>query len=576
MELPDRHFAARSDSDLRRRERAVQDRPTKARAGRTISGDLTRNDKSRQGSSGGPITKDNTRIEYYDTIFTINESPITKGLIWVGSDDGLVHLTRDGGKTWTERDAAQRHLPEWVADQRDRAIAVRSRDRLRRRDHVYKSDDFKPYMYKTTDYGKTWTKIVNGIPDDHFTRVVREDPNRKGLLFAGTEFGIYVSYDSGDHWQSIQLNLPVVPITDLAFHKRDDELVVATQGRAFWIMDDLNLLWDLKGQTPTEDIKIFKPKNAMRTEGGGRGGGNHPPPGVGSNPPNGAVIEYWLKDRPKGEVTLEILDAKGAAVNKYSSKTVERAARDEAMAEQEAAFNPFAGAGVPRAPAQQGMNRFVWNLHYPDATVFPNMILWSGSTRGPMVVPGNYSVKLTVDGKTQTQSFTVVKDPRFKTTSEDFNRQLALALQIRNKLSQTNQAVIDIRQAKKQLADYISLWKDVPAAKNVVQTAQDLTKKLSLVEEELYQVKNQAQEDPLNYPIRLNNRIAALLGVVEGTDTSPTRQSESVNEELTTEVNVQLRNAQKLLTDDIAAFNKMVKDANIPAVTIAKPKSGVE
>jgi hypothetical protein len=193
-----------------------------------------------------------------------------------------------------------------------------------------------------------------------------------------------------------------------------------------------------------------------------------------------------------------------------------------------------------------------------------------------VIVPGNYSVKLTVDGKTQTQAFTVIKDPRFKTTTEDFNRQLALALQIRNKLSQTNQAVIDIREAKKQLADYVSLWKDVPAAKSVVQTAQDLTKKLSAVEEELYQVKNQAQEDPLNYPIRLNNRIASLLGVVEGTDTAPTRQSEAVNEELSTEVNVQLRNAQKLLTDDIAAFNKMVKDANIPAVTISKPKSGVE
>ena len=221
------------------------------------------------------------------------------------------------------------------------------------------------------------------------------------------------------------------------------------------------------------------------------------------------------------------------------------------------------------------MNRFVWDLHYPDATIFPHMILWAGSTRGPMVVPGNYQVKLTVDGKTQTQSLTVVKDPRLKTTSEDFTRQLALALQIRDKLSQTNQAVIDIREAKKQLGDYISLWKDNPSAKKIVDDAQDLTKKLTAVEEELYQVKNQAAEDPLNYPIKLNNRIAALLGVVEGTDAGPTKQSESVNEELTTEVNVQLRAAQKLLTDDIAAFNKLVKDANIPAVSV-KSKSGAE
>ncbi len=539
-----------------------------------ISGDLTRNDKSRQGSSGGPITKDNTSIEYYDTIFTINESPITKGLIWVGSDDGMIHLTRDGGKTWTDVTPPESIIPKWAQINAidpspfDPATAWVAAT-------LYKADDFKPYMYKTTDYGKTWTKIVAGIPEDHFTRVIREDPNRKGFLFAGTEFGIYVSYDSGDHWQSIQLNLPVVPVTDLGFHKRDDELVVATQGRAFWVMDDLGLLWDLKGQPPTDDVKIFKPKSAMRTEGGGRGGGGGGRGGaaVGANPPNGAVVEYWLKERPQGEVTLEFLDSSGKLVNKYSSRARQQAEQAEGIAEQESDFNPFGrGGGPPRASAQQGMNRFVWDMHYPDATVFPHMILWSGATRGPMIVPGNYSVKLTADGKSATQSFTVVLDPRFHTSQQNLNRQLALALQIRDKLSETNQAVIDIREAKKQLADYISLWKDLPAAKKVVDNAQDLTKRLSAVEEQLYQVKNQAQEDPLNYPIRLNNRIAALLGVVEGTDTAPTRQSEEVNEELTTEVNVQLRSAHKLLTDDIAAFNKMVKDANIPAVTI-KPRA---
>jgi photosystem II stability/assembly factor-like uncharacterized protein len=539
-----------------------------------ISGDLTRNDRSRQGSSGGPITKDNTSIEYYDTIFTINESPITKGLIWVGSDDGMIHLTRDNGKTWQDVTPPESMIPKWAQinaidpspfDPGTAYVAAT----------LYKADDFKPYMYKTSDFGKTWTKIVNGIPNDHFTRVVREDPNRKGLLFAGTEFGIYVSYDSGDHWQSIQLNLPVVPITDLGFHKREDELVVATQGRAFWVMDDLGHLWDLKGQAPSDDIKIFKPKTVMRTEGGGRGGGGgRAGAAVGQNPPAGAVIEYWLKDRPQGELTLEFLDSKGATVNKYSSRSQDRRSTEEqGMAEQEAEFNPFARGAAPRAPAQQGMNRFVWDLHYADATVFPNMILWAGSTRGPIIVPGNYSVKLTVDGKTQTQSFTVVLDPRFHTSPQALNAQLALAIQIRDKLSQTNQAVIDIREAKKQLGEYISLWKDVPAAKKVVDNAQDLTKRLSSVEEELYQVKNQAAEDPLNYPIKLNNRIAALLGVVEGTDTAPTRQSEAVNEELSTEVNVQLRAARKLLTDDIAAFNKMVKDANIPAVTV---KSGVQ
>jgi len=540
-----------------------------------ISGDLTRNDRSRQGSSGGPITKDNTSIEYYDTIFTINESPITKGLIWVGSDDGLVHLSRDNAKTWQNITPPKDILPEWSqinaieSSPHDPATAYIAAT-------MYKSDDFKPYMYRTTDYGKTWTKIVNGIPNDHFTRVVREDPNRKGLLFAGTEFGIYVSYNGGDQWQSIQLNLPVVPITDLAFHKRDDELVVATQGRAFWIMDDLQLLFDLKGQAPTDDAHLFRPKTTLRAEGGRGFSPNRTGFAAGSNPPTGAVIEYWLKERPQGEVTLEFLDAAGKSVNKYSSQVAERNARDAAMAEAEAEFNPFASVGPQRVPAQAGMNRFVWDLHYPDATTFPNMIMWAGSTRGPLVIPGNYQVRLTVNGKAQTQTFAIVKDPRAKTTPEEFNRQLALALQIRDKLSQTNQAVIDIREAKKQLGEYISLWKDNAAAKKIVDSAQDLTKRLSAVEEQLYQVKNQAHEDPLNYPIRLNNRIASLLSVVEATDAGPTRQSEAVNEELATEVNIQLRAAQKLLSDDIAAFNKIVRESNIPAVTISKPKNGVE
>ncbi len=219
------------------------------------------------------------------------------------------------------------------------------------------------------------------------------------------------------------------------------------------------------------------------------------------------------------------------------------------------------------------MNRFVWDLHYPDATVFPNMILWSGATRGPLVAPGTYTAKLTVDGKTQTQSFVIVKDPRQTTSSQqDFEKQVALALQIRDKLSQTNQAVIDIREAKKQLGEYVALFKENTAAKKIVDAAQDLTKRLSTVEEELYQVKNQAREDPLNYPIRLNNRIAALLGVVEQTDTAPTKQSNMVFEDLATEVNVQLSAARKLLTDDVASFNKLVRDANIPAVTIKGAK----
>jgi photosystem II stability/assembly factor-like uncharacterized protein len=535
-----------------------------------ISGDLTRNDKSRQGSSGGPITKDNTSIEYYDTIFTINESPITKGLIWVGSDDGMVHLTRDNGKTWTDVTPPESMIPKWAQinaidpSPHDPATAYMAAT-------LYKADDYHPYMYKTTDYGKTWTKIVNGIPENHFTRVVREDPNRKGFLFAGTEFGIYVSYDAGDHFTPIQLNMPIVPITDVAFHKRDDELVVATQGRAFWIMDDLGLLYDIRGQAPTEDVRLYKPRTAIRETGGGRGGGGgRAGAAVGSNPPSGVVVEYYLKNAPQGEITLEFVDSTGKTVNKYSSHTQQRAAQEEGIAEQESEFNPFANAGPARVPAQTGMNRFTWDMRYPDATVFPHMILWSGNTRGPVAIPGNYTVKLTVNGKTETQPFTIVRDPRLKTTPEQYRAQLALALQIRDKLSQTNQAVIDIRVAKQQLNSYMTMWKDNPAAKKIVDTAKDLTERLSKVEAELYQVKNQANEDPLNYPIRLNNRLAALNGTVQANDEGPTKQTSMVYEEVATETNAQLNAARKLLTDDIAVFNKLVKDSNIPAVSVQK------
>ncbi len=537
-----------------------------------ISKDLTRDDKTRQGSSGGPITKDNTSIEYYCTIFTVNESTITKGLIWVGSDDGLVNLTRDGGKTWSNVTPPKDILPEWSQINAiepspfDPATAYVAAT-------MYKSDDYRPYLYKTSDYGKTWKKIVNGIPATHFTRVIREDLKQKGLLFAGTEFGIYVSYDDGENWQSIQLNLPIVPITDLAFHKRDDELVVATQGRAFWILDDLPLLRDMKGTAPSDDVRLFTPKESIRAEGGGRGGGNRTPIAVGQNPPTGAIIDYWLKDRPTGEVKLEILDAAGKLVNHYSSNAPARPAAAEDAApvidEQGGGGGGRGGFGAPaRAPAQAGMNRFVWDLHYPDATTFPGLIMWAGSTRGPLIVPGTYTAKLTVGDKTQSQQFVVKNDPRLKTTAAEFSAQLSLSIQVRDKLSQVNQAVVDIRAAKKQLEDYATRLKDDAAAKKVADAAKDLDKKLTAVEEELYQIKNQSSQDPLNFPIKLNNRLAALLGVIQSTDAGPTKQSNVVYEGLASEANAQLRAADKLLKDDVSQFNKLVRDSNIPAVTV--------
>jgi hypothetical protein len=524
-----------------------------------ISPDLTRNDKSKMGPSGGPITQDNTSIEYYCTIFTFMESPVTKGVIWAGSDDGLVHVTRDA-KNWSN--VTPKDMPEWIqinsidASAHDAGTAYVAAT-------MYKSDDFRPYLYKTSDYGKTWKKIVNGIPDHAFTRVVREDPNHKGLLVAGTEFGLYISYDDGENWKPFQLNLPITPVTDVAFHKREQELVVATQGRAFYVLDDMPLLYQVNGSVATEDAHLFKPKDTYRFGAGGRGGGGGGRGGgpVGENPAAGAVVYYSLKDKPKGDVTLEFLDGSGKVVNTFSSRAVEQP-RAPAGEEEE---NPFRAAGPARAPAQQGMNRFVWNLRYPDATSFPGLIMWAASVTGPRVSPGTYQVRLTVDGKTQTQSFQVKKDPRIATTPEDYTKQLTLSLQIRDKLSETNAGVVRIREVRKQLEDYTR--RD---DKRVADAASGLIKKLTAVEEELYQTKNRASEDPLNFPIKLNNKLAHVLGVVAASDYQPTAQSYMVYEDLATRVNAQLKALNGLLTTDLSAFNKLIHDANIPAIQPAK------
>ena len=528
-----------------------------------ISPDLTRNDKSKMGTSGGPITQDNTSVEYYCTIFTFMESPVTKGLIWVGSDDGLVHVTRDGGKNWSN--VTPKDLPEWSqinsidASAHDPGTAYVAAT-------MYKSDDFRPYLYKTTDYGKTWKKIVNGIPDHSFTRVVREDPNRKGLLIAGTEYGLYISFDDGETWKPFQLNLPVTPITDVAFQKRENELVVATQGRSFYVLDDVPMLYQLNDGIPNTEVHLFQPKDAYRFGAGGRGGGGRGAvPGVGQNPPAGAVVYYWLKDQPKGEVTLEFLDASGKLVKKFSSKETPRPQAGPEDGEE----NPFRGAPPARLTAQAGMNRFVWNLRYPDAVTFPGLIMWAGSVTGPRVAPGKYQVRLTTEGKTETQSFEVKKDPRLDTTPDDYARQLSLSLQIRDKLSETNEGVVRIRAVRKQLEDYAK--RD---DKRVADAAEALIKRLAAVEEELYQTKNRASEDPLNFPIKLNNKLAHVLSVVQSSDNRPTDQSYMVYEDLATRVNAQLKTLNSLMTTDLAAFNKLIHDSNVPAVQAPKGAAG--
>ncbi len=381
---------------------------------------------------------------------------------------------------------------------------------------MYKFDDNRPYLFKTTDFGKTWQQINNGIPEGAFTRCIREDPNKRNLLYAGTETGIYVSFNGGAKWQSLQLNLPVTQVADLAIQKREHELVAATHGRAFWILDDTQVLAQLTDGLSNEDMHLFEPKHAYRTATARRIGGLRGPSDEGANPASGAVIYYWLKDKPEGEVTLEFLDSAGKLVKKVSSKP---AAKDASTAQstvpegEEDEEGPR-NARPPLAPAAQGLNRFEWDLRYPDATSFPGLIFWAGGVRGPAVVPGTYQVRLTVNGKSQTQKFEVRKDPRIQTTPEQFAAQLELGLQLRDKLSQTNGAVVQIRDVRKQVDELIARLKAGPQSakeKAVLEKAQSLAAEMTTVEEALYQTKNRASEDPLNFPVKLNNKIAALV-----------------------------------------------------------------
>ena len=511
-----------------------------------ISPDLTRNDKSKQGPSGGPITKDNTSVEYYNTVFVIAPSARDSNLIWVGTDDGEVQVTRDAGKTWTNVTPPARDLPEWSLissvepSPHDAGTAYVAATR-------YKVDDFRPYVFKTTDYGRTWRKLVTGIPDNHFIRVVREDPVRRGLLYAGGEFGVYVSFDDGAGWQTLQRNLPIVPIHDLAV--KDNDLVAATHGRAFWILDDLTPLHQLADSVARAARFLFTPRAPYRMGGGGGFGGA--PPNVGANPPGGAVVFFYLKDKPDSAalVQLDFLDSRDSLIRRFTTK--------------------------PKEPGDSlkvraGMNRFAWNLRYPEASRFQGMIFWAGGTQGPVAVPGNYKVRLTAGDWSQTRGFALKKDPRVTTSPEDYQRQFDLLIRIRDRVSAANDAVKRIRDVKEALDGAAARARGLTgdAGKRIAQLADSIKSRLSTIEAEIYQVKNRSSQDPLNYPIRLNNKIAALAGVVASADAAPTDQSVQVFEQLSAALQVQLDRLKAVLDADIPAFNKLVKDSDVPAVIL--------
>ena len=498
-----------------------------------------------QDQSGGPITKDDTGVEYYCTIFVITPSPHEKGVIWIGTDDGKVHITRDGGKTW--KDVTPGNMPEWSMvnsiDQspHDPSTAYMAATR-------YKLDDFKPYLYKTTNYGKSWKLITTGIAKDAYTRVVREDPTRKGLLYAGTETGLYISFDDGKNWKPFQLNLPVVPVTDLLV--KENDLVVATQGRAFWILDDLTPLYQLSGKISGAKAHLFDPRDTYRLPGGGGWGG--PSPNSGANPPNGVMTFFTLSKEldEDGEFTLEYLESDGDVIKTFTNK------KDKKSSE-------------PTAETKKGMNRFVWNMRYPDAKKVPGAVMWGGTHIGPKAVPGEYQVRMTVNGKSQIQSFKILKDPRISTTQADFQAQFDLLMEIRDRTSEINQKVITIRSIKSQVKTLADLMeKSGFENENIATAGKELSKKLSTIEEELIQVKSKSRQDPLNYPIKLDNKIAALVGVVSSVDAKPTSQSHQVLDDLVAQAESHYSQLDQVFNNDLLQFNEMVSKAEIPAVMI--------
>lgn len=554
-----------------------------------ISPDLTRHDPATLGPSGGPITKDQTSIEYYATVFTIAESPVTAGVIWAGSDDGLINVTRNGGKTWTN--VTPKGLPEWSRISIIEPSHFQAGTAYVASNH-YQMDDNRPYIYRTTDYGATWKLIVDGIDPTEFVRVVREDPERAGLLYAGTERGVWVSFDDGANWQTLRRNLPIVPVHDLAI--KEGDLIAATHGRSFWILDDLSALRQMSQAVVASPTYLFKPRNVYRTVFNGGGGtgaaGGHP---TGQNPPSGAAIYYWLK-APNQVVKMDFLDSKGALIKSFTSNqnpviaadslrneslraaradSLKRAgvkedstARSEARGEETPPSDdtPRRAPPPPRVPNKAGLNRFSWNLRYPDASTFQNLIMWAANTQGPVAVPGVYTVRMTVGGQTLSQKFTVVKDPRSSASQAMLNEQFAFLIAVRDKTTQANDAVKKIRNLKRQLADRTS---KMPAAQRPAfkAKADALAAQVSVIEANIYQVKNQSGQDPLNYPIRLNNKIAALTGVAASADARPTDQTREAFRILSAELDAELGKLNAAM-GGLTAINADLKSAGLPEI----------
>jgi len=473
-----------------------------------LSPDLTRNDPDKLVSSGGPITQDNTGVEYYCTIFAANESPIKEGLMWVGSDDGLIHITKDGGQNW--ENVTPEGMPEWnminsiepsAFDEGTCYVAATR----------YKLGDFTPYLYKTEDYGKTWSLITDGIPEEHFTRVVREDPKRKGLLYAGTETGMYISFDDGASWNPFQLNLPIVPITDLTI--KDNNLIVATQGRSLWILDDLTVLHQLEEASKNSSAILYKPKDSYRTKGRAS---STPSLTAGQNPPNGVVTHFYMKDfSEKDSVSLTYTSMAGDTLANYST---------------------FAKEKNKKLTVEKGGNTHVWDTRGKGAERLDGMILWY---------------------------FNIIPDPRAEVSVADMQAQYDFISDVNGTVDRAHQSIKKIRNVNTQLDAFIKQYEGNEATADLVARAEKMKEGFGEIEKALYQTQNRSGQDPLNFPIRLTNKLAHLNSLVSLDDFPPTAQDVAVKTELSAEINKQLNAFDKMVDSEITSFNKAFNDLNL-------------
>jgi photosystem II stability/assembly factor-like uncharacterized protein len=506
-----------------------------------LSGDLTTNDKSKQKSSGGPITKDNTGVEVYCTIFTAAESPLEKDLLWTGSDDGLINVSKDGGAHWenvTPPEAGKWMMWNCVETdpfQKGTAYFVGTK---------YKMDDYTPYIFVTHDYGKSWTKITNGIPDWHFARCLRADKKRPGLLYCGTEYGMYISYDYGKNWKPFQLNLPMVPITDLTI--KNNDLVVATQGRSFYILDDLSVVQNLDDNVTQKDLYVFPVEDAYRMNGRQ----NLDVKNAGINPPNGVAINYFLKDvKDSSLVKIFILDKDKKIISTFSTKPSGDTAKIE---------------------VSKNMNQFVWDMHYTPAEKIDGMILWNGSVPGPKAIPGSYYVRIIKENMDSVEAaFNIKANPNFKETQEEYQAQFDFLISVRDKFSEIQKGIKNIRTVRKQINDFMALQgKDT--AGEIKTMADSINKRMTKIEEALYQTKAKSEEDVLNYPIRINDQIAAIYDYAASGNYAPTQQVKEAFSFLSEKADGELSKLKTIIDTDLPKFNTLIREKQLPVIGLKK------